>query len=115
MNINITNNTTNNKFIYELYDKINDYDFRVISMPNLRSNVPINASYSVIYSQILRYFNATNDILKFYDSLKLLKVKMIKQNFSHKGILKQIKKFFDNYSYEIVSKFSKFPTLKYLI
>ena len=46
MNINISNG----KFEYELYDKRNDYSFQVISLPNLDSNIPMSAAYSVIYS-----------------------------------------------------------------
>ena len=83
MNISILNN----KFIYILYDKRNDYDFNVISLPNFKSNVPVSPTYSVIYSQILRYFNATNNIDNFYNNIRTLNSKLINQNFSKHGII----------------------------
>ena len=107
MNININNNT----FEYELYDKRNDYDFQVISLPNLKSNIPMAAAYSVIYSQVLRHFNATNNIDKFYLSLGRLKSKMIKQNFNRQGIDKQFNKFFVSKRYDIIAKYWKLPNV----
>ena len=101
MNIQISDG----KFDYKLYDKRRDYNFNVISLPNLKSNVPISAAYSVIYSQILRYFEATNNIVEFYYSLSTLKTKMRKQNFNEHGIVKQINKFFNTMNYEFIAKF----------
>ena len=105
MNISVVND----KFQYKLYDKRNDFDFKVISLPNLKSNVPINASYSVIYSQITRYFNATNNVSEFLLSIDNLKSKMLMQNFANKGIVKQINKFMSHKAYEFISKFWSEP------
>ena len=44
MNIRIDNG---NKFICQLYDKRNDFNFNVVSMPNLSSNVPIDVSVRI--------------------------------------------------------------------
>ena len=41
---------SNKKFSSLLYDKRNDFNFQVISLPNLKSNIPVTAGYSVIYS-----------------------------------------------------------------
>ena len=101
----------NDKFEYELYDKRNDYDFQVISMPNLKSNIPVTAAYSVIYSQVLRYFKATSNIDKLYVSLGKLKSKMIGQNFKSQGIIKQFNKFFVCRRYDIIAKFWQIPSI----
>ena len=105
MNISIINN----KFEYKLYDKRNDFDFKVISLPNLKSNIPINASHSVIYSQIVRYFNATNNLSEFLNSVDNLKSKMVCQNFSKRGVIKQINKFMSRKAYEYMVKFWSEP------
>jgi hypothetical protein len=48
------------KFEYTLYDKKNDFGFRVISLPNLSGNIPINQANGTFYSQVVRIFNANN-------------------------------------------------------
>lgn len=103
--LDMTLTISDKKFNSVLYDKRNDYSFQVISLPNLKSNIPISAGYSVIYSQIVRYFKATNNIDNFNLSLYNLKCKMVKQNFSEHGISKQIRKFFNNNQYDIISKY----------
>ena len=107
MNINICND----KFEYELYDKRNDYNFQVISLPNLNSNIPISSAYSVIYSQVLRYFKATNGMRQFMGSLDRLRNKMIRQNFLRSGIEKQFNKFVVYNKYDIIAKFWEIPNV----
>ena len=38
-----------------LYDKRNDFDFRIINFPFLSSNIPTGPSYGVYISQLIRY------------------------------------------------------------
>ena len=80
MNININNST--NKFEYKLYNKRNDFSFRVISLPNLESNVPKAAAHSVIYSRVLRFFKETNVHEHFINNLIELRTNMMQQQFS---------------------------------
>ena len=107
LDMNIT--ITNSKFNYTLYDKRNDYDFNVISLPNLKSNVPVSPTYSVLYSQILRYFNATNNIDDFCNNVRALRLKMLNQNFRKHGIHMQISKFLNSRMYDIAAKFWSVP------
>ena len=54
MNISIVND----RFEYKLYDKRNDYNFKVISLPNFyKSNIPIKATHSVDTLMRLTAFN----------------------------------------------------------
>ena len=94
-----------------LYDKRNDYNFNIISLPNFKSNVPILPTYSVIYSQILRYFNATNDINNLCDNIRALNNKLINQNFSKQGIRLQVSKFLNNRAYDVAAKFWCVPEI----
>ena len=66
------------------------YNFNVISLFNLDSNIPISAAHSVIYSQVLK---ATNSYEYFMDSLSELRRKMIRQNISKSGAEKEFRKF----------------------
>ena len=102
MNIRIDNG---NKFICQLYDKRNDFNFNVVSMPNLSSNVPIDASYSVFYSQIIRIFKANNSIDQLHIDIKNMMDKLCKQNFKYSKLVHQIYKFKSNYYFDIMSKY----------
>ena len=42
----------NNKFITTVYDKRNDFGFKVISLPNYGGNVPKSSLSGVVVSQI---------------------------------------------------------------
>ena len=101
MNISINNK----QFIHKLYDKRNDFTFKVISMPNMSSNIPFRPTYGVFYSQIVRLFNANNSINIFKADVKNLMNKLIKQNFSHNLLKKQVQMFSHNFEYNILSQY----------
>ena len=102
MNIRID---SGNKFICQLYDKRNDFNFNVVSMPNLSSNVPIDASYSVFYSQIIRIFKANNSMSQLHIDIKNMMDKLCKQNFKYSKLVHQVYKFKNNYYFDIMSKY----------
>ena len=80
-----------NQFVTNLYDKRNDFDFKVISMPNLKSNVPERRSYDVFYSQLFRLCNVNTTLDGFIQDVKALKVKLLCQNFRADILNKYIK------------------------
>ena len=84
-----------NQFFTNLYDKRNDFDFKVISMPNLKSNVPESRSYDVFYSQIFRLCNVNTTLEGFIRDVKALKFKLLHQNFRADMLNRYIKKFID--------------------
>ena len=68
----------------------------------------------VIYSQVLRFFKATNVYEHFINSLSELRTKMIQQQFSKIGIEKEFKKFFIKNKYEVIAKFWEQPSVRSL-
>ena len=96
----------NRQFVHKLYDKRNDFSFEVISLPNLSGNIPIEPTYSVFYSQIVRYFHANNERINFVESVKKLIDKLCHQNFNYNKLLSYLKKFLTKFELQIVSKFS---------
>ena len=68
LDISISNSIFNKK----LLDKTNEFNFNVISLPNMSSNIPINQAYSTYYSQIIRYFKANNNYSNFVNNVKCL-------------------------------------------
>ena len=93
------------KFIHKLYDKRNDFEFKVISLPNLASNIPINQAYGTFYSQVIRYFKANNNYTNFVNDVKCLTDKLCNQNFKRRLLQIYTKTFLRKFDYELKSKF----------
>ena len=93
LDMDITVNQTNKQFHYTLYDKRNDFSFKVISMPNLKSNIPISPAYGVFYSQVVRLFRANNNLLGFINNVKALSEKLCNQNFNKANLFHQLNLF----------------------
>ena len=55
----------NKRFSTKLYDKRTDFNFSVIPMPNLKSNVPRMQTYGIFYSQLSRLCNSNSCIERF--------------------------------------------------
>ena len=57
----------------KIYDKRNDFNFKIINFPNMCSNIPASPAYGVYISQLIRYARASNnysDFLKRHLHLK---------------------------------------------
>ena len=94
-----------NKFVNKLFDKRNDFNFNVISLPNLASNIPINQAYGTFYSQIVRIFNANNNFMNFVNDIKYLILKLTKQNFNKRLLFIYVKLFLKKFEFHIITKF----------
>ena len=100
----ITVNQTNKQFHYTLYDKRNDFSFKVISMPNLKSNI--------LNSQVVRLFRANNNLLGFINNIKALSEKLCNQNFNKANLFHQLNLFSKAYRSDILGKFWHFISAK---
>ena len=55
----------NDKFVTRLYDKRRDYNFKIISLLQMSSNVPTNPTYGVFISQVHRFLIANSNVKYF--------------------------------------------------
>ena len=94
-----------NRFKYTLYDKRNDFGFKVISLPNLSGNIPINQAYGTFYSQIVRIFNANNTSDLFINNIKTLIDKLCKQGFNRRILFVYLDRFIKSYKFKIITKY----------
>ena len=108
----ISVNQTSKKFQYTLYDKRNDFPFKVISMPNLRSNIPLAPAYGVFYSQVVRLFKANNSTSGFISNVKSLIYKLCNQNFNKANLLHQVNRFCKNYRSNLIGNYWQLLTAK---
>ena len=83
----------NNQFNTKLYDKRKDFDFNVLSMPNMRSNIPERQTYGIFYSQLFRLCHVNSNLGNFVFSVKELIVKLLHQNFIKHKLLGYLNKF----------------------
>jgi hypothetical protein len=45
----------------KIYDKRNDFNFKIINFPNMCSNIPVFPAYGVYISQLIRYARASSN------------------------------------------------------
>jgi hypothetical protein len=59
------------QFSTKFYDKRDDFNFKIINLPNMCSNIPVSPAYGVYISQLIRYegesFNSPGPVACFSD------------------------------------------------
>ena len=70
----------------KIYDKRDDFDFKIVHFPFLDGDVPRVASHGVYISQLIRFAKVSNHVTDFNTRNKLLTAKLI-------GIINYIKPF----------------------
>ena len=54
--LDIAVNIYSHKVTTKMYNKVDDFNFEVVSFTFLHSNIPINIGYNLFYSQLIRYY-----------------------------------------------------------
>ena len=85
-----------NKFGTKLYDKRRDFNFKVVSFPNLKSNIPDNPSYGTFIGELHRLCKSCSKLDDFVKEVKLLISKLVNQNFSKIKLIGNLSKFLRN-------------------
>ena len=78
-----------------LYDKRDDFPFKIVNFPDLSGNIPQMASYGVFIAQTLRYAKACTQYHDFVTRTQQLIVHLTKQSFSQKILIKKLKKWME--------------------
>ena len=95
----------NRKIKTYLYDKRNDFGFKVVSMPHFYSNTPNNSLIGTFVSQLARYVDINSEYDKFLGDSVALKHKLIHQGYPAKLLNKGIHNFLAKNSYKICTKY----------
>ena len=82
----------NNKFIYKLFDKRDEFPFSIVRMPDLNGNIPSHVFYGSVFSEVLRIARATMKYLDFLPKAHDLVQRMQRQGASKPALFKQIDK-----------------------
>ena len=51
----INTGSTKTPFLISIYDKRDDFSFRIVNFPDMDTNIPTNPAYGVYISQLVRY------------------------------------------------------------
>ena len=81
----------------KLYDKRDDFDFRIVNFPYISSNIPESPAYGVYISQLIRYARACTLYTDFTCRGKALTVKLLEQGYVKNRLKVYCRKFFGRY------------------
>ena len=89
LNISIVNGA----FKCKLYDKRRDFSFKVVTFPNLRSNIPNKTSYGTFIGELFRICKSSSDYLDFISDVKILIGKLVNQKFNRALLYSSLNRF----------------------
>ena len=88
-----------------VYDKRDDFDFRIVNFPHMDSNIPANPAYGIIYiSQLVRYARICTSKADFLHRLRQVSSRLHRQGFKSAFLLRSLTKFFNRHG-AIIGKF----------
>ena len=94
----IRNGDSNTPFHLSVYDKRDDFSFRIVNFPHMDSNIPANPAYGVYISQLVRYVRICTSKLDFIRRLRRLSSRLLHQGFKSMLLHKSFTKFFKRHS-----------------
>ena len=89
----------------KIYDKRDDFDFKIVNFPFLDGDVPRSTSYGVYISQFIRFARVSSHVADFNARNKSLTAKLLQQGYRYHKLRKTFSKFYRRH-YELVSKFN---------
>ena len=95
---------TNTPFRMSLYDKRDDFTFRIVNFPHMDSNFPANPAYGVYISQLVRYARICTSKVDFMNRLCGLSLRLRQQCFLTNLHQRTFTKFFNRHGL-IVGKY----------
>jgi hypothetical protein len=81
----------------KIYDKRDDFNFKIITFPNMCSNIPASPAYGVYISQLIRYARASNNYSDFLKCHLHLRNRLLDQGYKKIRLIRSLKKFIFRY------------------
>ena len=82
----------------KIYDKRDDFNFKIINFPNMCSNIPASPAYGVYISQLIRYARASSHYSDFLKRHLHLRNRLLDQGYKKIRLIRSLKKFIEIYS-----------------
>jgi len=80
-----------------IYDKRDDFNFKIINFPNMCSNIPASPGYGVYISQLIRYARASSYYSDFLKRPVYLINRLLDQGYEKIRLIRSLKKFIFRY------------------
>ena len=90
----------------KIYDKRDDFNFKIVNYPHLDGDVPRATSYGVYISQLIRFARACSFVEDFSDRNRVITEKLLKQGYRYDKLRKTFSKFY----YRNLSLISKYKS-----
>ena len=81
----------------KIYDKRDDFNFKIINFPNVCSNIPASPAYGVYISQLIRYARASSNYSDFLKRHLHLRNRLLDQGYTKIRLIRSLKKFIFRY------------------
>jgi hypothetical protein len=81
----------------KMYDKRDDFNFKIINFPNMCSNIPASPAYGVYISQLIRYARASSNYSDFLKRHLHLRNRLLDQGYKKIRLIRSLKKFIFRY------------------
>ena len=104
LDTNIKTGSTNTPFGISIYDKRDDFTFRIVNFPHMDSNITANPAYGVYISQLVRYARICTSKVDFMNRLRGLSLHLRQQGFLTNLLQRTFTKFFNRHGL-IVGKY----------
>ena len=92
LHLSISNDIVSTK----IYDKRDDFDFKIVNFPFLDGDVPCSTSYGIYISQLIRFARASSYVAEFNTRNKFLTQKLLKQGYRFINFAKHFQNFIDD-------------------
>ena len=87
----------------KIYDKRDDFNFKIINFPNMCSNIPASPACGAYISQLFRYARTTSNYSDFLKRHLHLRNKLMNQGYQKIRLIRSLKKFI--FRYQDLSKY----------
>jgi hypothetical protein len=81
----------------KIYDKRDDFNFKIINFPNMCSNIPASPAYGVYISQLIRFARASSHYSDFLKRHLHLRNRLLDQGYENIRFIRFIRKFIFRY------------------
>ena len=94
----------NGKYSTAVYDKRDNFEFKIVNFPHLSANIPSKPAYGVYVSQLVRIGRICSNYSEFIYRHRLLTTRLIRQGYRYTDLQKSFVKFAKKYT-QIISKY----------
>ena len=85
-----------------IYNKRDDFTFRIVNFPHMDGNIPANPAYGLYISQLVRYARICTSKVDFMNRLRGLSLRLRQQGFLTNLLQRTFTKFFNRHGLIVV-------------